>query len=178
MNVANIKWYDIADGPGVRVSLFVSGCTNGCKGCFQPETWDFNFGTPYTQETEDKIIEALRFNRCSGLSVLGGEPFEIENQKVLVNLIERVKSEVGKSVWMWTGTLYDRDLIVESDKHKRLEGVTDRILNSIDVLVDGPFVQERKNISLPYSGSDNQRVIDMVATKKTGIITDIYGNTY
>ncbi len=178
MNVANIKLYDIANGPGVRVSLFVSGCTNKCKGCFQPETWDFNYGTPYTSETEEKIINALKFPNCSGLTILGGEPFEPENQKVILPLLQRVKNEVNKPVWMYTGFIYDKDLTMNSTKNKRLETITDNILDLIDVLVDGPFVAELRNISLPYSGSENQRVLDMKTTRKTGVVTDIYGKTY
>ena len=164
MNYGNIKKYDIADGEGVRVSLFVSGCTNKCPGCFQPETWDFHYGQPYTQATEDEILEALGKEYIQGLTMLGGEPFEIENQKELVKLVRKVKEMYpAKDIWCYTGFVLDKDLIAGGRRHCE---VTDELLSYIDILVDGPFIQDRKNLSLKFRGSENQRVIDMKKSKK------------
>lgn len=159
MNYGNIKKYDIADGEGVRVTLFVSGCTNYCKNCFQPETWDFNYGKPYTKETEEEIIEALKPSFIKGLTLLGGEPFEPENQRELVKLLKRVKKELpDKNIWSYTGFILDQDILEGGRKHCE---VTDEMLSYIDILVDGPYVEEKKNISLAFRGSENQRVIDL-----------------
>lgn len=159
MNYGNIKKYDIADGEGVRVTLFVSGCTNYCKNCFQPETWDFNYGKPYTKETEEEIIEALKPSFIKGLTLLGGEPFEPENQRELVKLLKRVKQELpSKDIWSYTGFILDQDILEGGRKHCE---VTDEMLSYIDILVDGPFIDEKKNISLAFRGSENQRVIDL-----------------
>ena len=166
MHYGNIKQYDIADGEGVRTTLFVSGCTNCCKGCFQPETWDFNFGKPYTEETENRIMEMLANENIQGLTLLGGEPFEPENQRVLINLLRRVRKELPeKDIWSYTGFVYERDLLEGCRKHTE---VTDEMLSLIDILVDGPFVEEKKNISLMFRGSENQRVIDMKQTLALG----------
>lgn len=166
MYVGEIMKADCANGIGMRVSVFVSGCTNHCKGCFQPQTWDFDFGIPYTAKLEQEIIEELAKPFYAGLSILGGEPFEPANQEVLVRLIERVKRELPrKTIWVYTGFVYDRDLVPGG---RRYTDVTDRILNAIDVLVDGPFVEEKKNISLDFRGSENQRLIDMKKTRKAG----------
>ena len=168
MYYGNIKKCDIANGVGVRVTLFVSGCTNKCKGCFQPETWDFCYGKKYTAETEQEIIDALKLPGRTGLTLLGGEPFEPENQRELVKLLRRVKSELpDKDIWSFTGFISDRDLIAGGRKHCE---VTDEMLSMIDILVDGPFVEERKNISLRFRGSENQRIIDMKRTRETGEI--------
>ena len=168
MYYGNIKKCDIANGVGVRVTLFVSGCTNKCKGCFQPETWDFCYGKKYTAETEQEIIDALKLPGRTGLTLLGGEPFEPENQRELVKLLRRVKSELpDKDIWSFTGFISDRDLISGGRKHCE---VTDEMLSMIDILVDGPFVEERKNISLRFRGSENQRIIDMKRTRETGEI--------
>jgi anaerobic ribonucleoside-triphosphate reductase activating protein len=162
MYYGNIKQYDIADGEGVRTTLFVSGCTNCCKGCFQPETWDFNYGKPYTEETENSLMEMLADENIQGLTLLGGEPFEPENQRVLVKLLRRVKKELPhKDIWSYTGFVYERDLLEGCRKHTE---VTDEMLSYIDVLVDGPFIEEKKNISLQFRGSENQRVIDLKKT--------------
>lgn len=162
MYYGNIKQYDIADGEGVRTTLFVSGCTNCCKGCFQPETWDFNYGKPYTEETENSIVEMLSDENIQGLTLLGGEPFEPENQRVLVKLLRRVKKELPhKDIWSYTGFVYERDLLEGCRKYTE---VTDEMLSYIDVLVDGPFIEEKKNISLQFRGSENQRVIDLKKT--------------
>ena len=166
MHYGNIKQYDIADGEGVRTTLFVSGCTNCCKGCFQPETWDFNFGKPYTEETENRIMEMLADENIQGLTLLGGEPFEPENQRVLINLLRRVRKELPeKDIWSYTGFVYERDLLEGCRKHTE---VTDEMLSLIDILVDGPFIEEKKNISLMFRGSENQRVIDLKKTREQG----------
>lgn len=166
MYYGNIKKYDIADGEGVRVTLFVSGCTNKCKGCFQPETWDFCYGQPYTEETEKEILEAMNNDYIQGLTLLGGEPFEPDNQRVLVTLLQKVKETYpDKDVWSYTGFVYDKDLVPGG---RRYTEVTDEMLSMIDVLVDGPFVEEKKNISLSYRGSENQRVIDLKKTLQEG----------
>jgi len=168
MYYGTIKKYDIADGEGVRVTLFVSGCTNRCKGCFQPQTWDFKYGMPYTEETEQELIDALRDSNISGLTLLGGEPFEPENQRVLVGLLRRVRQELpAKTIWSYTGFVYDRDLVPGG---KRYCEVTDEMLSYIDVLVDGPFIEEQKDIRLIFRGSANQRVLNLKETRRTGTI--------
>ena len=168
MYYGNIKKYDIADGLGVRVSLFVSGCTNHCKGCFQSETWDFHYGKPFTQETEKEILDALNHEYIQGFTVLGGEPFEPENQRVLVQLLKKIRETYpDKDIWSYTGFVYDQDLLAGQRKHTE---VTDEMLSYIDVLVDGPFVLEKKNIALSFRGSENQRVIDLKKTRAQGQI--------
>ncbi len=168
MNYANIKNCDIADGVGVRVSLFVSGCTNCCDGCFQPETWDFAYGQPYTQETEDRILEMLRPSYIDGLTLLGGEPMEPANQRELVKLLRRIKTELPeKNVWCYSGYVLEE---LQGESRARCE-VTDEMLSMIDVLVDGEFVQAKKNISLAFRGSENQRLIDLKATLAKGEVT-------
>ena len=149
MNYAEIKKVDIANGPGVRVSLFVSGCRNHCKGCFNPETWDFDYGRPFTRATEDEIIKALRPSWIQGLSILGGDPMEPENQKEILPFIRRVKETYpGKDIWLYTGY--------------RLEQVWDSpLLSYVDVVVDGPFVEKEKDAGLAFRGSRNQRIIDL-----------------
>ncbi|MBQ9538656.1 MAG: anaerobic ribonucleoside-triphosphate reductase activating protein [Treponema sp.] len=155
-----IKDTDIADGEGVRVSLFVSGCRNCCKGCFQKETWNFCYGSIFTKETEDYILAALAPDFIRGLSVLGGEPFEEENQAVLTPFLSRVKkSYPSKDIWCFTGYVYDRDLKpLDGRKHTEF---TDEMLSYIDVLVDGPFIEEQKDISLRFRGSRNQRILHL-----------------
>lgn len=166
MHYGNIKNYDIADGEGVRVTLFCSGCTNRCEGCFQPETWDFCYGKEYTKETEDQLIQMLTNPNIQGLTLLGGDPFEPSNQRTLITLLRRVKQELPtKDVWAYTGFVYEQDLLVGQRKHTE---VTDEMLSYIDVLVDGPFVIDEKDISLYFRGSTNQRVIDMPKTLKSG----------
>ena len=159
MYYGNIKKYDIANGEGVRISLFVSGCTNHCKNCFQPETWDFAYGKPYTKETEAEILDFLKNDFCKGLSLLGGDPFEFSNQEELVKLCKKAKELYpNKDIWTWTGFILDQDLL---DGGRRHGPMTDELLSYIDVLVDGPFVEEKKNIQLAFRGSENQRVIDL-----------------
>lgn len=166
MNYGNIKECDIADGPGVRVSLFVSGCRHHCKGCFNAETWDFNYGMPYTKETEDRIISLLAPDYIQGLTLLGGEPFEPENQQELVKLLRRVKREYpDKDIWSYSGYLYDSDLKEGGRAHT---DVTDEMLSYLDVLVDGPFIEAQKDITLQFRGSKNQRVIKLEEGKDVG----------
>ena len=165
MNYATIKTHDVANGPGVRVSLFVSGCTHRCKGCFNREAWDFCYGEPYTPAVEERIIHALKPEYITGLTLLGGEPFEPQNQRELVKLIRRVKAECpGKTIWMYSGNTYE-EMLPGGRRHTE---VTDEILDSIDILVDGRFEEELKDISLNFRGSSNQRIIDMKKTRATG----------
>lgn len=159
MHYGNIKKYDIANGPGVRVSLFVSGCRHHCKGCFNAETWDFEYGSPFTDGTVEEILEALTPSYISGLTVLGGEPFEPENQPVVMELLRRVRKQYPeKSIWCYTGYRYDVELAEGGSVHTE---VTQEMLSYIDVLVDGEFVQELKDISLQFRGSSNQRIIEL-----------------
>lgn len=159
MNYATIKKRDIANGVGVRVSLFVSGCTHHCKNCFNKETWDFSYGEKFTEETEQLILDYLAPDFVNGLSLLGGEPFEVQNQEALTKLLRKVKTLYPqKNVWCYTGYLFDEHLL----KNSRARGeFTDEMLSYIDVLVDGPYVEELKDISLQFRGSSNQRVIDV-----------------
>ena len=167
MNYGEIKTTDIANGVGVRTSLFVSGCTHHCKGCFNEETWDFNFGKPFTKEVEDEIIEFIRPAYVSGLTILGGEPMEVVNQKVLRPFIERVRAEVpGKTIWIYSGYTWE-ELTDEDNKRCHSED-TMEILRNIDVLVDGEFKLDLKNISLRFRGSSNQRVIDVPESLSRG----------
>ena len=168
MNYGTIKKTDIANGLGVRVSLFVSGCTHHCEGCFNRETWDFKYGKPFTEETEQEIIEALSQEYISGLSLLGGEPMEPQNQRVLLPLIKKVRSLFPeKDIWCYTGYTYETDLL--EDSRAKCE-CTQEMLNNIDVLVDGEFVEELKDISLQFRGSSNQRIIDVKASLSDGRI--------
>lgn len=165
MNVATIKYSDIANGVGVRTSLFVSGCRLHCKGCFNAEAWDFEYGEPYSQETETEILTSLQVPWVSGLTILGGDPMEPENQTELVVLAEHFKALLpNKTLWVYTGYLLEHDLLPESGS-RHIEGITQRFLNCIDVLVDGPFVQEQYDITLRFRGSSNQRIIDMNKTR-------------
>ena len=158
MNYGRINPNDIANGTGVRVTLFVSGCTHHCKGCFNSETWDFNYGTPFTQETEDKILELLKPDYIEGLTLLGGEPMEPQNQKSLLPFLKRVKQMFPqKTIWCYSGYIFNTE-IKEGRAHCE---ATDEILKLIDVLVDGRFIEEKKNIMLKFRGSENQRIIDV-----------------
>ncbi len=168
MNYGEIKDCDIANGVGVRVTLFVSGCTNRCPGCFQPQTWDFDYGEPFTAETEEKLLALLAPGYINGLTLLGGDPFEPENQRALVPFLRRVREAYPhKTVWAFTGFVYE-DLLREGS-HPRCEA-TDELLAMTDVLVDGPFIQAQKDISLRFRGSRNQRLIDMNKTRAAGHI--------
>ena len=162
MYYGQIKNCDIANGEGVRVTLFVSGCTNHCEGCFQPETWDFCYGKPFTAETENEILAMLAPPYISGLTLLGGEPFEPENQRALLPFVERVRRTYPeKTVWAFSGFTIEE--LLQDGSHPRCE-VTDKLLSLLDVLVDGRFVLAKKNISLRFRGSENQRLLDMPKT--------------
>lgn len=166
MNYGTIKKTDIANGLGVRVSLFVSGCTHHCKGCFNPETWNFNYGRPFTKETEEELLKDLSYTYINGLSLLGGEPMEPSNQRELLPLIKKVKEIYPeKDIWCYTGYDFEQELLKES--RARCE-CTDELLSLIDVLVDGEFVEEQKDISLKFRGSSNQRIIDVKASRVSG----------
>ena len=163
MHYATIKNCDIANGPGVRVSLFVSGCTHHCKGCFNQEAWDFDYGQPFTEATIAEILDMLRPGFIRGLTLLGGEPFEPENREGILSLLRRVKAELPeKNIWAFSGYLFDRDIL-----SGRL-GDTREYLSYLDVLVDGPFVESKKNLALRFRGSENQRLIDVPASLKVG----------
>ena len=165
MNYGTIKFCDIANGIGIRTVLFVSGCTHHCKGCFQPETWDFAYGQPYTEVTEQQILDSLSPSYIHGLTLLGGEPMEPDNQRALLPLLRRLKAEYPrKTVWCYSGYTYDE---LTGVSRARCE-VTDEMLSLIDVLVDGEFVLEKKNISLRFRGSENQRIIDLPKTREQG----------
>ncbi len=166
MHVGEIITADCANGVGIRVSVFVSGCTNRCKGCFQPQTWDFDYGKPYTPEIEQFIMDELSKSYYDGITILGGEPFEKSNQEELVKLIRRIKKELPqRDIWMFTGFTYDKDLIPGGCRYI---GCTDEILDNIDILVDGRFVEELRNLMLRFRGSENQRIIDMRKTRENG----------
>ena len=166
MNYATIKEKDIANGPGVRVSLFVSGCTHRCKGCFNEEAWDFDYGQPFTQETVDRILRLLEPDYIKGITLLGGEPFEPQNQPALVALLRQIKAAFpGKSVWAFSGYLFDRD--IQPGKLGD-PAVTAEFLSYLDVLVDGPFVESKKDLTLRFRGSSNQRIIDIPASLRQG----------
>ena len=165
MNYGNIKFIDTADGAGVRVSLFVSGCRNHCPGCFNQDTWDFDFGKEFTEIEENEILEGCNKEYISGLTILGGEPLEPENQKGILNLALKFKEMFPKkTLWMYTGYVLDKDLL--PGQRKYVEGVTGLILDSIDVLVDGPFILAERNLSLKFRGSNNQRILDKEKIKE------------
>ncbi len=167
MNYAEIKPFSIENGTGVRVSLFVSGCRHHCLECFNPETWDFDYGKPFTQAEEQMVIDAMRPAYIAGLTLLGGDPGEPENQEALLPLLRRVRTELpGKTVWDYTGYLYE-DFLPQGSAHC---GATEEYLSLIDVMVDGPFVLAKKNISLKFRGSENQRIIDLAATRAEGTL--------
>ncbi|MBR0079615.1 MAG: anaerobic ribonucleoside-triphosphate reductase activating protein [Synergistaceae bacterium] len=156
MHYGAIKKTDIANGSGVRVSLFVSGCRNHCKGCFQPQTWDFEYGQPFTKDTEDEIIKALCPSWIQGFSILGGEPMEPENQKTLLPFIKRIRQKYSdKDIWLYSGYVYEEIKDFE-------------LLQYVDVLVDGPFMEEMKDPSLAFRGSRNQRILNVPESLKAG----------
>ena len=166
MYYGEIKKCDIANGPGVRVSLFVSGCTHHCKGCFNEETWSFEFGQPFTAETEEQILKLLEPSYISGLTVLGGEPMEYMNQEALLPFLEKVKECFPeKTIWCFTGYVFEKDILNRMlPKWK----YTKKMLEQIDYLVDGPFVEAKKDITLRFRGSSNQRIIDVKKSLETG----------
>ena len=169
MNYCNIKFCDIANGEGVRTTLFVSGCTNHCEECFQPETWDFHYGDPFTDEVANRVIDSLKPSYVNGLTLLGGEPFEPSNQRVLLPFLQRVRRDCpDKNIWCFTGFTLDAELLRDGS-YPRCE-VTDQMLSLIDVLVDGRFVRSLKDISLKFRGSSNQRIIDLKKTMEQGSI--------
>ena len=167
MHVGEVMTADVANGEGMRVSVFVSGCRNHCKGCFQPQTWDFNYGREYTPEIEQFIIDELSKSYYDGITILGGDPMEPENQEPVLRLLRRIKKELpDKNVWAYTGYVYDRDLVPGGKRF--VDGVTRELLESIDILIDGRFVEELKNLMLNFRGSGNQRIIKMKETLETG----------
>ncbi|MCI5873858.1 MAG: anaerobic ribonucleoside-triphosphate reductase activating protein [Roseburia sp.] len=171
MNYSAIKYCDIANGIGVRTVLFVSGCRNHCKDCFQPETWAFENGDPFTKEVEDEIIASLEPDYIKGLTLLGGDPFEPENQEALLPFVKRVREKSPKKdIWAYTGYVLDKDLVPGGKCHTK---DTREFLELIDILVDGPFITEQKDISLQFKGSRNQRVIDCAHYCKTGEIIEV-----
>lgn len=177
MNYATIKNCDIANGPGVRISLFVSGCTHRCKGCFNEVAWDFNYGQPFTQETVEMILKMMAPSYIKGITLLGGEPFEPQNQPALLELVKRIRQKYpDKSIWAFSGYLYEKDILAG-----RLgdPAITRAFLELIDVLVDGPFVESLKDLSLRFRGSSNQRLIDVkrsLAQGQTVLWEDWQGN--
>jgi len=164
MNYANIHMFDVANGPGCRTSLFVSGCTHHCKGCFNSMTWDFSYGNPFTKEVQDQLIEDSQPNYIDGFTILGGEPMEVQNQAALRPFLERIKEELpDKTIWIYSGYTYEE--LTDTNNTRCHSDDTDAILSIIDVLVDGEFQIDKKNISLKFRGSSNQRVIDVPATR-------------
>ena len=166
MNYATIKNCDIANGPGVRVSLFVSGCTHRCKGCFNEIAWDFDYGQPFTQETVDEILKMLEPPHIAGITLLGGEPFEPQNQPAILDLLRQIKAKLPeKSIWAFSGYLFEKDILAGRLGPKE---ITQELISYVDVLVDGPFVLEKKDLMLRFRGSSNQRLIDVKASLKSG----------
>lgn len=167
VHYATIKNCDIANGPGVRVSLFVSGCTHRCKGCFNAAAWDFEYGMPFTEQTVQTILDMLRPHYIKGLTLLGGEPFEPQNQEPIVQLLRQIKSEMpSKSIWAFSGYLFEK---ITSGTLGDWQ-ITKEYLSYLDVLVDGPFVEEKKNLNLRFRGSENQRLIDIPASLQAGTV--------
>ena len=167
MNYGQIYHTDIANGPGCRTSLFVSGCTHHCKGCFNEETWDFSFGHEFTKDVENQVLESLKPSYIAGLTVLGGEPMEVVNQRALISLYRRVKEKIPHAtIWIYSG--YTWEEITDKENARCHCEVTDEILSLADVIVDGEFVEEKKDISLHFRGSSNQRIIDVGASLKAG----------
>ena len=172
MNYAGIKYCDIANGTGCRTVLFVSGCRNACKGCFQPQTWDFGYGEPFDEKVQEEVLKSLEPDYITGITVLGGEPFDPENQKELVPFMRKVVARYpNKNVWAFTGYIYDKDLVAGGRRHTE---DTDELLSMIDVLVDGPFQEEKKDITLKFRGSSNQRILDLKETIRTGNIITLF----
>lgn len=173
LNYADIKKVDVANGPGVRVSLFVSGCTHRCEECFNPETWDFDYGTPFGEAEIENILALLAPDHIRGLSLLGGEPFEPANQEAVLELVRRVREELPqKTIWCYSGYLFQELAAGKIGDHGR------ELLEQLDVLVDGPFVLAKKDLGLRFRGSSNQRIIDVPASLKAGtvILSEEYMN--
>ena len=174
MNYAKIRKLDVTNGPGIRTTLFVSGCTHKCKGCFNEEAWDFKYGHEYTQKEEDKIIELLKPDYIEGITILGGEPFEYVNQKGILPLLRRIRKELpNKTIWCFSGYTFDTD-ILENMCNKYEE--TKELISYIDVLVDGKFEIDKKNFKLKFRGSSNQRIINVKESLKNNkvILMDEY----
>ncbi|MDR0889841.1 MAG: anaerobic ribonucleoside-triphosphate reductase activating protein [Oscillospiraceae bacterium] len=168
MNIAAIKTYDIANGPGVRVSVFVSGCTRGCKGCFQPQTWDFSYGEAFTDDTLRFLLSELANPHIAGLTLLGGEPFEPRNQAEVARLLRLVREQFPKkSIWAFTGYVYEELLAGRVGN----PALVRQMLSCLDVLVDGPFEIEKKDLSLRFRGSSNQRLIDLQKSRENHAVT-------
>lgn len=163
MNYAQIRHYDVANGPGVRASMFVSGCTHNCKNCFNKEAQDFNYGNLYTKEVEDKFMKYVLDDNTKGVSILGGEPLMQTMDDSLLNLLKRIKKETNKEIWLWSGYTYEEAILSEKRKE---------ILNYVDVLVDGRFEEENKSLLIKFRGSTNQRIIDLNKTRKEGKIVE------
>lgn len=169
MNYANIKYCDISNGPGVRTSLYVSGCTHHCFNCFNPMTWDFKYGKPFDETIEKQILESLKPEYVSGFSLLGGEPMEVVNQRALLPFVQKVKEQFpAKTIWCYSGYTYEE--LTDSENTRCHCEVTKELLGYMDVLVDGEFVQDLYDISLQFRGSSNQRLIDLEKTRKAGAI--------
>lgn len=163
MNYAQIRHYDVANGPGVRASIFVSGCTHNCKNCFNKEAQNFNYGNLYTKEVEDKFMKYVLDDNTKGVSILGGEPLMQTMDDSLLNLLKRIKKETNKEIWLWSGYTYEEAILSEKRKE---------ILNYVDVLVDGRFEEENKSLLIKFRGSTNQRIIDLNKTRKEGKIVE------
>ena len=165
MNYATIKWTDIANGEGVRISLFVSGCTRRCKDCFNAVAWDFSYGKPFDESVRESIYEGLKADYIAGLSLLGGEPLELENQRALLPFVKEVKKRFPeKSIWCYTGNVFDPATGLLKEQEKNTE-VTEELISLFDVLVDGEFIEAQKNIRLKFRGSSNQRILDVKKSK-------------
>lgn len=176
MHYGNIKKTDIANGIGVRVTLFVSGCTHHCKNCFQPETWNFDYGNPFTESVEEELLAALSPSWIAGLTLLGGEPFEPENQRCLVPFLEKVREKFpSKNIWCYSGYELEELAGQTAGTGRARCEVTDAMLSLIDVLVDGEFVEEKKNIMLQFRGSENQRLIDVPSSLAAGHVILLEG---
>jgi anaerobic ribonucleoside-triphosphate reductase activating protein len=172
MNYAGIKYCDVANGPGCRTVLFVSGCRNACRGCFQPQTWDFCYGEPFDEAVQKKVLASLEPDYVQGITLLGGEPFEEENQDALLPFIRTLRQQYPKKdIWAFTGYVYDTDLVEGGRKYTQDTG---ELLSLIDVLVDGPFREEQKDLMLKFRGSSNQRVIDLKKTLEQGKLVLMY----
>lgn len=175
MYYGNIKKFDIANGEGIRTSLFVSGCTNKCKNCFQPQTWDFCYGKPFDEDTWEEIFESMKIPSVRGLTILGGEPMEVENQRALLPFLREFKQRFPKKdVWLFTGNLYE-ELTDEKLCHHKKIPETDELLSMVDVMVDGRFEEEKKRLGLRFRGSENQRIIDLNKTRDQGKIVIWHG---
>lgn len=165
MNYATIKWTDIANGEGVRISLFVSGCTRRCKDCFNAVAWDFSYGKPFDESVRESIYDGLKAEYIAGLSLLGGEPLEPENQRALLPFVKEVKKRFPeKSIWCYTGNVFDPATGLLKEQEKNTE-VTEELISLFDVLVDGEFIEAQKNIRLKFRGSSNQRILDVKKSK-------------